>query len=201
MRWDAERILDAGDEAVVALVRMAGRGATSGLDVKTPTYGVVFTVGRERSYGSRNTPIATAPSKPRVGAQRQLTGEAGQLSGHSRRRVTVYRIEYVSRDRVSGRVLCLSAPPARCRLPARAYSDLHTHARALLSQAPVQQIPSRGHEFVLLACALAPARVCTGGSCRDLEIAAACEGRCLPASACPEDPSRIYLPGPRSSSS
>jgi ketosteroid isomerase-like protein len=44
MRWDAERILVAGDEAVVALVRMAGRGAASGLDVKTPTYGVVFTV-------------------------------------------------------------------------------------------------------------------------------------------------------------
>jgi ketosteroid isomerase-like protein len=44
MRWEAERILDTGDEAVVALVRMAGRGAASGLDVKTPAYGVVFTV-------------------------------------------------------------------------------------------------------------------------------------------------------------
>jgi ketosteroid isomerase-like protein len=44
MRWEAERILDAGGESVVALVRMAGRGAASGLDLETPAYGVVFTI-------------------------------------------------------------------------------------------------------------------------------------------------------------
>jgi ketosteroid isomerase-like protein len=44
MRWEAERILDAGVEVVVALVRAVGRGAVSGLDVETPAYGTVFTV-------------------------------------------------------------------------------------------------------------------------------------------------------------
>jgi ketosteroid isomerase-like protein len=44
MRWEAERILDAGGESVVALVRMAGRGAASGLDLETPAYGVIFTI-------------------------------------------------------------------------------------------------------------------------------------------------------------
>jgi ketosteroid isomerase-like protein len=44
MRWEADRILDAGGEVVVALVRAVGRGAVSGLDVETPAYGTVFTV-------------------------------------------------------------------------------------------------------------------------------------------------------------
>src|SRR3954470_3755532 len=44
LRWEAERILDAGGESVVALVRMAGRGAASGLDLGSPVYGVVFTI-------------------------------------------------------------------------------------------------------------------------------------------------------------
>ena len=44
MHWEAERILDADGEAVVALVRAVGRGAVSGLDVETPAYGAVFTV-------------------------------------------------------------------------------------------------------------------------------------------------------------
>src|SRR5690349_1074177 len=42
MRWEAERILDAGDE-VVALVRALGRGDSTGADVRTPAYPVVFT--------------------------------------------------------------------------------------------------------------------------------------------------------------
>jgi ketosteroid isomerase-like protein len=44
MRWEAERILDAGDEVVVALVRALGRGETTGADVGSQVYGVVFTV-------------------------------------------------------------------------------------------------------------------------------------------------------------
>ncbi|SRR5713101_4829733 len=44
MRWEAERILDAGGEVVVALVRAVGRGAVSGLDVETRAYGTVFTI-------------------------------------------------------------------------------------------------------------------------------------------------------------
>lgn len=44
MRWEAERILDAGDDVVVALVRALGRGDATGADVETPTYAVVFTV-------------------------------------------------------------------------------------------------------------------------------------------------------------
>jgi ketosteroid isomerase-like protein len=44
MRWKAERILDAGDETVVALVRALGRGGATGADVGTQVYGVVFTV-------------------------------------------------------------------------------------------------------------------------------------------------------------
>ena len=44
MRWEAERIRDAGDEVVVALVRALGRGDATGADVGTPVYAVVFTV-------------------------------------------------------------------------------------------------------------------------------------------------------------
>ena len=43
MRWEAERILDAGDD-VVALVRALGRGDSTGADVGSPPYPVVFTV-------------------------------------------------------------------------------------------------------------------------------------------------------------
>jgi ketosteroid isomerase-like protein len=65
MRWEAERILDAGDETVVALVRMAGRGAASGLDVTTPAYGVVFTVRagkvvRIEEYADRDRALEVA---------------------------------------------------------------------------------------------------------------------------------------------
>jgi ketosteroid isomerase-like protein len=44
MRWELERIIDAGDETVVALVQMRGRGDATGADVGTQTYGVIFTV-------------------------------------------------------------------------------------------------------------------------------------------------------------
>jgi ketosteroid isomerase-like protein len=44
LRWEVERIVDAGADVVVALVRAAGRGATSGVDLETPVYGTVFTI-------------------------------------------------------------------------------------------------------------------------------------------------------------
>ena len=44
LRWEAESIVDAGAEVVVALVRAVGRGAASGVDLATPVYGTVFTV-------------------------------------------------------------------------------------------------------------------------------------------------------------
>jgi ketosteroid isomerase-like protein len=44
MRWEVERILDAGRDVVVALARLLGRGGASGADVGTPVYGIVFTV-------------------------------------------------------------------------------------------------------------------------------------------------------------
>ena len=42
MRWEAARILDAGDGAVVAIVRALGRGDSTGADVGSPAYPVVF---------------------------------------------------------------------------------------------------------------------------------------------------------------
>jgi ketosteroid isomerase-like protein len=44
LRWEPDRVLDAGGETVVALVSLLGRGEASGLDVGTAAYGVVFTV-------------------------------------------------------------------------------------------------------------------------------------------------------------
>jgi ketosteroid isomerase-like protein len=44
MRWESERILDAGGEVVVVIGSLRGRGGASGLDVGTPTYGIVVTV-------------------------------------------------------------------------------------------------------------------------------------------------------------
>ena len=44
MRWEVERILDAGDDLVVALVRALGRGDATGADVGSRAYAVVFTV-------------------------------------------------------------------------------------------------------------------------------------------------------------
>jgi ketosteroid isomerase-like protein len=44
MRWEAERLLDAGEAVVLAVVHLAGRGAASGIDVETPAYAVVFTM-------------------------------------------------------------------------------------------------------------------------------------------------------------
>src|SRR5665809_12490 len=79
-------------------------------------------------------------------------------------------------------------PLANCRFRAHAYSALRTHVRALPSHAPVQRSPLRAHERGLLACARGSALVCTGRSCRDREIAAACEGSCSLPSACPIDP-------------
>jgi ketosteroid isomerase-like protein len=44
MRWEAERILDAGGDDVVALVRARGRGDSTGADVGSQVYPVVFAV-------------------------------------------------------------------------------------------------------------------------------------------------------------
>jgi ketosteroid isomerase-like protein len=44
MRWEAERILDAGDDVVVAVVRALGRGDATGADVGSQAYPVVFAV-------------------------------------------------------------------------------------------------------------------------------------------------------------
>jgi ketosteroid isomerase-like protein len=44
MRWEAERVLDAGGDTVVALVRARGRGDSTGADVGSQAYPVVFAV-------------------------------------------------------------------------------------------------------------------------------------------------------------
>src|ERR1700694_5870479 len=44
MRWESERILDAGGDVVVVIGSLRGRGGASGLDVATPSYGIVVTV-------------------------------------------------------------------------------------------------------------------------------------------------------------
>ena len=44
MRWEAERIIDAGGESVVAVVRALGRGDATGAEVGTPCYAVAFTL-------------------------------------------------------------------------------------------------------------------------------------------------------------
>jgi ketosteroid isomerase-like protein len=44
MRWEADRVVDAGDDLVVALVRALGRGHSTGADVGSQAYPVVFTL-------------------------------------------------------------------------------------------------------------------------------------------------------------
>ena len=44
MRWEAERIIDGGDDVAVAVVRALGRGDATGADVGSRAYAVVFTV-------------------------------------------------------------------------------------------------------------------------------------------------------------
>jgi ketosteroid isomerase-like protein len=44
LRFEAERVIDGGGGTVVAVGRLAGRGETSGLEVASPVYGIVFTV-------------------------------------------------------------------------------------------------------------------------------------------------------------
>ena len=55
LRWELDRILDAGNDLVVAFVRMAGRSDATGIDLETPSYAVVFTLRGRRSRGSMNT--------------------------------------------------------------------------------------------------------------------------------------------------
>ena len=44
MRWETERVLDAGGDLVVATVRALGRGDATGLEVGTEPYAVIFAV-------------------------------------------------------------------------------------------------------------------------------------------------------------
>ena len=50
LRWEAERILDAGGDQVAAIVQQTGRGAASGVKVEY-RYGTVFTVRGEKIVG------------------------------------------------------------------------------------------------------------------------------------------------------
>jgi ketosteroid isomerase-like protein len=44
LRWELDRILDAGSDLVVAFVRLAGRSEATGIDLETSSYAVVFTL-------------------------------------------------------------------------------------------------------------------------------------------------------------
>jgi len=48
LRWELDRILDAGNDLVVAFVRLAGRSDATGMDLETPSYAVVFTLRGEK---------------------------------------------------------------------------------------------------------------------------------------------------------
>jgi ketosteroid isomerase-like protein len=48
LRWELDRVLDAGSDLVVAFVRLAGRSEATGIDLETPYYAVVFTVRSEK---------------------------------------------------------------------------------------------------------------------------------------------------------
>jgi ketosteroid isomerase-like protein len=50
LRWEAQRIIDASDDRVVAIVRLHGRGGASGARVEH-TYGTVFSVQADRIVG------------------------------------------------------------------------------------------------------------------------------------------------------
>jgi ketosteroid isomerase-like protein len=52
LRWEAERILDAGGDQVAAIVQTTGRGAASGVKVEY-RYGTVFTVCGGKIVGVR----------------------------------------------------------------------------------------------------------------------------------------------------
>jgi ketosteroid isomerase-like protein len=87
MHWEAERILDADGEVIVALVRAVGRGAVSGLDVETPAYGAVFTVRSGRivqieEYADRGQALEAvglreSAARPREHAHRRDHGPHG----------------------------------------------------------------------------------------------------------------------------
>ena len=67
MRWDAERIVDAGGDTVVALVRALGRGELTGADVGTQAYAVVFTLRAGRIV--RIDESNTEPARKAVGLE------------------------------------------------------------------------------------------------------------------------------------
>ena len=48
LRWELDRILDAGNDLVVAFVRLAGRSDATDIDLETPSYAVVFTLRGEK---------------------------------------------------------------------------------------------------------------------------------------------------------
>ena len=48
LRWEVDRVLDAGGDLVVAFVRLAGRSDATGIDLETPSHAVVFTLRGEK---------------------------------------------------------------------------------------------------------------------------------------------------------
>ena len=48
LRWELDRILDAGNDLVVAFVRLAGRADATDIDLETTSYAVVFTLRGEK---------------------------------------------------------------------------------------------------------------------------------------------------------
>jgi ketosteroid isomerase-like protein len=48
LRWEVDRIVDAGNDLVVAFVRLAGRGDATGIDLETASYAVVFMLRGEK---------------------------------------------------------------------------------------------------------------------------------------------------------
>jgi ketosteroid isomerase-like protein len=48
LRWELDRILDAGNDLVVAFVRLAGRSDATGIDLESPSYAVLFTLRGEK---------------------------------------------------------------------------------------------------------------------------------------------------------
>ena len=67
MRWEAERIVDADGDLVVASVRALGRSDATGLDVGTEPYGVIFAVRDGRIVRIDESQAATALKKMGLG--------------------------------------------------------------------------------------------------------------------------------------
>jgi ketosteroid isomerase-like protein len=60
MRWEADCLLDAGGDVVVALGRLCGRGGASGADTESQIYGIVFTLRSGKIVRAEETDRETA---------------------------------------------------------------------------------------------------------------------------------------------